>query len=87
MRKTRRLAYIFLLLFALTTVVTAFHRHEDGCDHSNCPICMAAHRPAAVAGIFSLEIQQFLIGEEIPPAPLWDGFARISPLFSRAPPA
>ena len=84
---TGRLAFIFLLLFVLAVFAEAFHHHEDGCDHNDCPVCAAAHHNSA-AGIvvFSLASHQPVIKNEISSAPLCYDPIRVDLLSSRAPP-
>jgi hypothetical protein len=51
----KRLTLIFLFLFALSTLVEVCHHHDDGENHDDCPICIAAyHHSAANFGVFSL---------------------------------
>lgn len=47
----RRFASLLLVCFSLSILVVAFHHHDDGCDHDDCPICVAVlhHSPAEVA--------------------------------------
>lgn len=87
MQKGGRLAFIFLLLFVLAVFAEAFHHHEDGCDHNDCPICAAAHHNSA-AGIvvFSPVSQQPIVENEIPDARLCYDPIRVALLSSRAPP-
>jgi hypothetical protein len=42
MDTTKKLAFVCLLLFLLTTGATAFHYHDGDCSHDDCPICVAA---------------------------------------------
>jgi hypothetical protein len=40
----RRLSFYFVCLLLLSTLVTAFHHHDDGADHADCPVCVAHHQ-------------------------------------------
>jgi len=33
--------FLFSLLFILSFIIASFHHHDDGSQHSDCPICMA----------------------------------------------
>jgi hypothetical protein len=87
MRWTGRLASIFLLLFVLATIAMAFHHHEDGADHPDCPVCAAAHHHSA-AGItvFSFESQQPIIGNDTPDVSVCNNPIQVALLPPRAPP-
>jgi hypothetical protein len=86
-QKTGRIAFLFLLLFVLSTFVTAFHHHKDGCDHPDCPVCVAAHHhSAARVGVFSFENPQPIIENGTPSVPLCYKPIRVALLLSRAPP-
>jgi len=51
----KRLTFILLFLFALSTLVEVCHHHDDGDEHDDCPICIAAlHHSAAGFSFFSL---------------------------------
>ncbi|MDR3570442.1 MAG: hypothetical protein P4L43_20655 [Syntrophobacteraceae bacterium] len=49
MGNSKRLAFICLLLFSLALAAIAFHHHDDGCSHDDCPICLAS---VVVSGAF-----------------------------------
>ena len=87
MRKTGRLAFIFLLLFLLATSATAFHHHNDAGPHYDCPVCIAGHHysPASVNN-FSIEIHQTVSSYEILKVSLLYNSVRYTILPSRAPP-
>jgi hypothetical protein len=40
----KRLATFFICFLLLSTLVTAFHHHDDGADHPDCSICVANHQ-------------------------------------------
>lgn len=83
-----RLALIFLLLFVSATFVEAFHHHEDGAEHHDCPVCAAAHyHSAAGISIFSVKHHQPAVRDEVPSAQLHYDPIRVAFLVSRAPPA
>ncbi len=35
----KRLSLFCICLMLFTTLVVAFHHHDDGCEHDDCPIC------------------------------------------------
>ena len=43
-------SFICLALFFLiaSIFIIAFHHHDDGCEHDDCPICAAAHQICSV---------------------------------------
>ena len=46
----RFVSLILALLLFSATLVESFHHHDDGADHHDCPICMAAlHHSADTA--------------------------------------
>jgi hypothetical protein len=87
-REMKRLTFVFFLLFLLATLTTAFHHHEDGCEHHDCPVCAAAHViSSASVSSFSITVYQFVSNFEIQIEPLHDDNIRFSLLTSRSPPA
>jgi hypothetical protein len=87
MQRTGRLPFIFLFLFVLATVATAFHHHADGADHHDCPICVAAlHHSAASISAFSFGIQQPITVSEASYVPLRYDPIRVALRPPRAPP-
>jgi len=42
----KRLSLLLIILLLLSTMVEAFHYHDDGDDHADCPICVATHHQA-----------------------------------------
>ena len=40
----KRLSLFFVCLLLLATLAEAFHHHDDGDDHPDCPICVATHQ-------------------------------------------
>jgi hypothetical protein len=40
----KRFATFFICLLLLSTLVSAFHHHDDGADHPDCSICVANHQ-------------------------------------------
>ena len=87
-RKTGRLAFIFLLLFVTVTLATAFHHHEDGSEHRDCPVCAAGHHyfSTGVTAFSPANLQPVSSNELPAPSLLYDS-ARVSLLPCRAPPA
>ena len=46
----RLVALLLTLLLFSATLVESFHHHDDGADHDDCPICVAAlHHSADTA--------------------------------------
>ena len=87
-RTTGRLAFLFLLLFVLATLATAFHHHADGSEHHDCPVCTAGHHySSASVTVFSVTNQQPVSRHEIPKVALLYDAIRVSLLPCRAPPA
>jgi hypothetical protein len=87
-QKIERFAFIFLLLFVLATLLTAFHHHEDGSEHHDCPVCAAGlHYSPASVNSFSPAIHQTVSNYEIPKEPLLYNCIRLTLLTCRAPPA
>jgi hypothetical protein len=88
-RKTGRVTFIFLLLFILASLATAFHYHHDiDSDHHDCPICAAAHQfSSASVNSFYFEIHQPISDYKIPKEPYLYAGIRLTLVTSRAPPA
>jgi hypothetical protein len=40
----KRLSLFLVILLLLSTLVEAFHYHDDGDDHPECSICAATHQ-------------------------------------------
>ena len=85
----RRLSFYFVCLFLLSTLAVAFHHHDDGVDHADCPTCMAHHQQSdtgCVTPVF--DIQQFVV-RTIRVQPALAVVAKLfhSPANDRAPPA
>jgi hypothetical protein len=86
--KAGRFTLVFFLLFLLATLTTAFHHHEDGCEHHDCPVCAAGHViSSASVNSFSLATHQTVSHYEIPKEPLLYDCIRFALLTSRSPPA
>jgi len=52
----RLVALILSLLLFTATLVESFHHHDDGQDHDDCPICVAALHHSAVTTLPSPEL-------------------------------
>ena len=51
----RFVSLILAVLLFSATFVASFHHHDDGTDHADCPVCVAAlHHSADTALPFSL---------------------------------
>lgn len=53
----KRLAILCVVLILLSALVVAFHHHEDGIPHNDCPICLAVHNSSSASHEFS-EVQR-----------------------------
>jgi hypothetical protein len=40
--KRKYIFFFFALLFLFTSLAITFHHHDDGCQHSECSLCVAA---------------------------------------------
>lgn len=88
MKRMGRLTFVFLFLFVLVTLATAFHHHEDGSDHRDCPVCAAGHHfSSASVSTFSITGQRPVMSNEIPKVALLYNSVRVALLPCRAPPA
>ena len=85
----KRLSLFCICLIMFTILSVAFHHHDDGCDHEDCPVCSASlhHQPVDLAipiqviHLISARIEFF-----IPTTPdIVIAFS--TPINSRAPPA
>lgn len=84
----RSLSTLLICLLLCSALVTAFHHHEDGAAHSDCPICVAGqHQPAVPPDAPSGVVRQEAAGAAFV-ASVTAQIAAIafSPLQSRAPP-
>ncbi len=47
----KRLSLLCICLMMFSIAVVAFHHHDDGCDHDDCPVCNASlfHQPAVLS--------------------------------------
>jgi hypothetical protein len=85
----RRLSFYFVCLLLLSTLVTAFHHHDDGADHPDCPVCVAHHQQSDAGQTFPAgEVQRHVaetayIGPESAVIPQ----TFFTPANNRAPPA
>jgi hypothetical protein len=88
-RKTRKVTFVFLLLFILASLATAFHHHHDiDNDHHDCPVCAAAHQfSSASVNSFTFDIHQPVSNYDIPKDSLLYDSVRLILLTTRAPPA
>ena len=86
----KRLSFIFVCLLLLSFLAEAFHHHDDGEDHDDCPICMAVVHHQADTGLTFAppEIQRELTGT-VYVLPFFSVVSKISftPANNRAPPA
>ena len=85
-----RLPLLLICLLLLSTLATAFHHHDDGADHPECSICVAAHQQADTG--YTAPVYQIPRLSEVPPpppCPVLPYVAKpfLSPLNDRAPPA
>ena len=85
----RCLSTLLVCLLLCSALVTAFHHHEDGAAHSDCPICVTGqHQPAtqpeapAADIVLAFTAASFTLSNPIVPAS-----HAFSPARSRAPPA
>jgi hypothetical protein len=84
----RKLSPVLVILLFVSFFVIAFHHHDDGDDHPDCPICIAAH-VAHSTGINTVSLTiSYAISELILPEKI-ELFSSqfISPLYGRAPPS
>ena len=86
----KRFSFIFVCLFFLSFLGEAFHHHDDGDEHSDCPICMAVVHHKADTGLTFTppEIQRELT-ETIYQSPVLTGLPKtiFIPELGRSPPA
>jgi hypothetical protein len=88
MQKIGRFAFTFLFFFIVAIFATAFHHHEDGNEHHDCPVCAAWHyHSSASVSIFSITNQQSVLSNEIPKVSLLYNSVQVALLPCRAPPA
>jgi len=38
----KHIFFFFAILFLFASLVITFHHHDDGCEHHECPLCVAA---------------------------------------------
>ncbi|MDR3566987.1 MAG: hypothetical protein P4L43_03060 [Syntrophobacteraceae bacterium] len=85
-----RLALLFALFFLFSAVSIAFHHHDDGCEHDDCPICAAAFViSTAVVGLGFFLYAVFITAsrlEVFEPSSVYDCESLCLPR-TRAPPA
>ncbi len=85
----RRLSFLFAFILLLSFLGEAFHRHDDGADHPDCSVCMAAVHHNADGGLsfVPLEIPGELTGTlHCPPIITIICESLFTPSRSRAPP-
>jgi len=80
---------VFVLsLFLLSVLAMAFHHHEDGSDHDDCPVCAAGHHYSSASVAFSsITNRQPVSSNEIPKVPFLYSSVGVALLPCRAPPA
>jgi hypothetical protein len=86
----KRLSIFLVCIFLLATLVEAFHHHNNGAAHPECPICIAAHHQSN-AGYTSpptCEIR-FVVSEPVYVRSVLALVSKIyfAPAQNRAPPA
>ena len=76
-------------LLLLSVLAEAFHHHDNGADHSDCPICVATHHQSDTGNIAPvLEIQRLVIATAyVRPVVTVVTKTFNSPANDRAPPA
>lgn len=85
----KRLSIVIVAIFLLATLVEAFHHHDDGADHPECPICLAHHQQSdsgvtAPPSPLPRELTALTFDRPVPVAVTRDFF---TPANNRAPPA
>jgi hypothetical protein len=40
--KRKYIFFFFAIVFLFASLAITFHHHDDGCQHSECPLCVAA---------------------------------------------
>jgi len=85
----KRVSLFLTILFLLTTLVEAFHYHDDGADHPECSICAATHQQANTCSPSSIpEISLQYLDTPYPrPVLPFVTTADFTPFNIRAPPA
>jgi hypothetical protein len=86
----KRLSIFLVCIFFFATLVEAFHHHNDGAAHPECPICIAAHHKsnAGYTSPSTCEIQT-VVSEPVYVKPVLALVSKIyfAPAQNRAPPA
>jgi hypothetical protein len=85
----KHLALICLCLLLVSTLVTAFHHHDDGDDHPECSICLAIHHQSDSDYAFpAFEVQRQLV-DTVYTQPALAVVTKLffTPANNRAPPA
>ena len=85
----KRLSLFCVCLIMFSTLVVAFHHHDDGCDHDDCPVCKASlhHQPADLAVLIQVIVSDFAEIEFFIPTTPSITKTYFTPFSSRAPPA
>jgi hypothetical protein len=85
----KRFATFFLCLLLLSTLVEAFHFHDDGADHPDCSICVANHQRSDSGHVSPPAVIQIQLVETAYARPVPTGAAQtfFTPANNRAPPA
>jgi hypothetical protein len=85
----KRLATFFICFLLLSSLVEAFHFHNDGAEHSDCSICVANHQQSDSGHIspsteIQLQLQETVYARPVPAVAAQTFF---TPANNRAPPA
>jgi hypothetical protein len=56
-KKRKYIFFFFAILFLFASLVITFHHHDDGCEHHECPLCVAA----TLFSSGNLEIHQSIV--------------------------
>ncbi|MBI1920594.1 MAG: DUF2946 domain-containing protein [Geobacter sp.] len=86
----KRLSLLFVIIFLLSTLVESLHFHDDGNDHSDCPVCVAAHNQQSDSACTPPALHVPLEVAETPysrPIPAVVTKLFFTPANNRAPPA
>ena len=82
-------SFIWVALFLLMAgiFIMAFHHHDDGCDHADCSVCVAAHQICSVIhNYFPFAVFYTFLGVVVSEKQFLFASIRLSALDSRAPP-
>ncbi len=86
---SKRLSLLFITLLLLSSLVEAFHYHDDGADHPECSICVATHQQADSGYTSPTCAIQRQLAETTYPEPVLAAVTKtfFTPANNRAPPA